>query len=62
MKKLKIILSVLLSLLLVLAAAGLMAWLLPVRVTLFIVIVLQVLMLAGFDSEVQQRKNRNGHE
>lgn len=61
MKK-KIILSVLLPLLLLLAGVWLVVWLLPVRVTLFIVVVLQVLMLAAYGTQVQQQKNRDGHE
>lgn len=58
----KTIITTVLSLLLLLAAAGLAVWLLPVRVTLFIVVVLQLIMLIVIGDIVPNRKNRESHE
>ena len=59
----KTIITAILSLLLLLGVAALMAWLLPVRAALFIVIVLQMLMLAAMGNSLPNHKDhRKDHD
>ena len=58
----KTIITAILSLLLLLGVAALMAWLLPVRAALFIIIVLQMLMLVVLGNSLPNRKTPAGHE
>lgn len=58
----KTITTAILSLLGLLGVAALMAWLLPVRAALFIVIVLQMLMLAAMGNSLPNRKTPADHE
>lgn len=57
-----IIKTILLSLLPIAAVAGVLVWLLPAKVTLFVVIVVQVLILALLGDIVKNRKNIEDHE
>lgn len=59
----KTIITTVLSLLLLLGVAALMAWLLPVRAALFIIIVLQMVMLAAMGNSLPNRKDhRKDHD
>lgn len=58
----KTIITAILSLLLLLGVAVLMAWLLPVRAALFIVIVLQMIMLVVLGNSLPNRKTPADHE
>ena len=54
--------TILLPLLLLAAVAGVLVWLLPVRVTLFLVIIILALMLVVLGDIVKDRKTPEGHE
>ena len=54
--------TILLPLLLLVAVAGVLVWLLPVKVTLFLVIIILALMLVVLGDIVKDRKTPEGHE
>ena len=58
----KTIITAILSLLGLLGVAALMAWLLPVRAALFIIIVLQMIMLVVLGNSLPNRKTPADHE
>lgn len=58
----KTIITAILSALLLLAVVAAFVWLLPVRVTLFIFIVLQLLMLVVLGNSLPNRKTPADHE
>lgn len=58
----KTIITAILSALLLLAVVAALVWLLPVRVTLFIFIVLQLLMLVALGNILPNRKTPADHE
>ena len=56
--KTRIIASIILPLLLLLSVAAVLVWFLPVKVTLFLVIILQLLMLIALGAQ----QNSQSHE
>lgn len=54
--------TILLPLLLLAAVAGVLVWLLPVRVTLFLVIIILALMLVVLSDIVKDHKRPESHE
>lgn len=54
--------TILLPLLLLAAVAGVLVWLLPVRVTLFLVIIILALMLVVLGDIVKDHKRPESHE
>ncbi len=54
--------TILLPLLLLAAVAGVLVWLLPEKVTLFLVIIILALILIVLGDIVKDRKTSEGHE